>query len=518
MTMLTPSREQYSLRQQNRQQHLLKLNSTSLHSLNLHSLNLHSLRLPGLKLPSLELRLKLHGFNRHSFNLHNAKSHGFKQHILKPHNLEHYVLPPGLRLALLHSSRTPNRYEKRCFNFCRNALAAARFLPFWVLFGVTFSVPTLARDNDSLHLVGALGYGHDDNLLRVPDGAPPFDNRYGDAWISAEGGVVFDQTYSRQRVSGQAKLSKVQFNHFRQLDYDGKDILVNWNWQLGNHLEGLLGGSYNQTLAPYTDFRSDERNLRKQSRLYFDGAWRFHPSWQARTASSRDKFTYDLTSQRVNDRTEDAFELGADYLPPSGSTVGVVLRKVKGNYPNRRQLGTQLVSDDYDQDEVKARVNWIASGSTNISALGGWVRRSQPSLGGTTSGFNGRISATHAPRGPIRYNAALWRDFAPIESIYVNYTLNKGASIGASYDVSAKLTLEAALSAERRAYNARVVQALGANLKDSIRSASLSAAYTPSRNLKLNASLVHQGRSGSPALGTGSFTSNSIVLTASAQF
>lgn len=378
--------------------------------------------------------------------------------------------------------------------------------------------PALAGQNDALHVYGDLGFGHDDNLLRVPEGAAPFDNTYGDSWTSAEAGLLFDHTYSRQHLSGQLKLSRVKFNHFEQLDYDGQDVLANWNWQIGNHLEGLLGASYNQTLAPYTDFRSDERNLRRLRRVFFDGAWRFHSSWQARVATARDKFTYELASQRVNNRTEDAHELGLDYLPSSGSTVGLVLRKVKGSYPNPRLRGAALVSDDYDQDEVKARIHWIASGSTNVQVLAGWARREQPTLGAATSGLNGRISADHKPRGKLTYNAALWREFAPIESIYVNYTLNKGASVGATYDASAKVKLEAAASAERRTYNARLLPLASAGLKDSIRSASLRASYTPTLTVKLSAALVHQSRSGSVTLGTGSFTSNSVTFNASAQF
>lgn len=392
---------------------------------------------------------------------------------------------------------------------------APRLLPLCLL--LCLGAPALAGPVAALQVYGALGYAHDDNLLRVPDGLPPFDNRYGDSWTTAEAGLLFDHTYSRQHLSGQLKLSKVTFGHFRQLDYDGKDAQADWNWEIGNHLEGALGASYNQTLAPYTDFRSDERNLRQQRRAHVDGAWRMHPSWQLRAGAARDKFRYAVASQRFNDRTEDAVEFGGDYLPRSGSTLGLVARKVKGSYPNPRPLGGALVDEGYDQHELKARLHWIASGNTNVSALAGWVRRKQPALGGATRGFNGRLSATHAPRGKLSYNAALWREFAPIESTLVSYTLNKGASIGASYAASAKFKLEAAASAERRAYSPRLALGGGA-LKDAVRSASVRVSYTPLRKFTLSAALQHQARSGAVALGTGSFKSNSIVLNASAQF
>jgi exopolysaccharide biosynthesis operon protein EpsL len=387
-----------------------------------------------------------------------------------------------------------------------------------LLIAALCGAPASAAPSDALHPYAGLGYGYDDNLFRVPEGFPAFDNRLGDSWYQLDAGLLFDHTYSRQRLSGQAKVSKVKFNHFQQLDYDGYDLAGTWNWQLGNHLDGKLGAIYNQSLASYTDLRSDQRNLRRQRSAFFDGGWRLHPSYRLHAGASTDKYSYDLADQRANDRTEDAYEVGADYLPASGSEIGLVLRKVKGKYPNRRPVGQQLVNDDYDQDEFKARVLWIAGGSTTVQALGGWVKRRQRSLGDDTSGFNGRISAAYKRSGALSYNAALWRDFAPIESTILNYTLNKGASVGAAWELSAKATLDASAVYERRAYNARLLNIPGSDLKDSIRSANLRATWKPRQSVQVSATLARQSRSGSVFLGSGNFTSNSIMLNLNAQF
>jgi exopolysaccharide biosynthesis operon protein EpsL len=387
-----------------------------------------------------------------------------------------------------------------------------------LLIAALCGAPASAAPSDAMHAYAGLGYGYDDNLFRVPEGFPAFDNRLGDSWYQLDAGLLFDHTYSRQRFSGHAKLSKVKFNHFQQLDYDGHDLAGTWDWQVGNHFAGKLGATYNQSLASYTDLHSDQRNLRRQRSAFFDGGWRLHPSYRLRAGASKDKYSYDLADQRANDRTEDAYEAGVDYLPASGSEIGLVLRKVKGKYPNRRPVGQQLINDDYDQDEFKARVLWIAGGSTTVQALGGWVKRRQRSLGDDTSGFNGRVSAAYKRSGAISYNAALWRDFAPIESTILNYTLNKGASVGAAWELSAKATLDASAVYERRAYNARFLNIAGSDLKDSIRSANLRATWKPRQSVQASATLARQSRSGSLFVGSGNFTSNSIVLSVNAQF
>jgi exopolysaccharide biosynthesis operon protein EpsL len=381
------------------------------------------------------------------------------------------------------------------------------------------AIPAGAGPNDALHVYAGAGYGHDDNLLRVPENLPAFDNTRADSWWQREGGLIFDKTYSRQRISAIAKLSKYDFSHFKQLNYDGKDLQATWFWQLGNHLDGKLGTSYQQVLAPYTDFYSNQRNLRRTRSKFVDAAWRVHPAWRVRGAFQRDTFAYELLGQRSNNRTEDASELGLDYLARSGSTVGLVARRVKGSYPYSRPVGTVLFNDDFTQNELKARVLWLATGSTSIDALVGHTRRSQPAYGaGKTSGLTGRVKATWQPQGKMTYNATLWRDFAPLESTLVSYTLNKGASAGVQWDATAKIRVNADAVRERRNYNARRAFDGSSNLRDAVRTASLRATWSPRQTVQVAAGFTRQTRSGSPVLGTGSFTSNSVTLSANAQF
>lgn len=388
-----------------------------------------------------------------------------------------------------------------------------------LLLGAAFCYPAAAGPDDGLHAIAGLGYFHDDNLFRLPDGVPGYDGRRSDAARSYLAGLTFDKRYSRQEISARATVSKVKFNHFDQLDYDGKDLQFNWKWHLLSHWDGNLGTTYAQTLAPYTDFRSSERNLRTQRHYHFDGGWRMHPSWRVRGGAARDKFEYELPVQRVNNRSEDTFELGFDYLPKSESTAGLVARKIKGRYQNLRALGGMLQDDSFDQDELKARIFWNAGGSSNVQMLAGYARRKHRSLPERdASGFNGRVTAQYAPRGKMSYTAAAWREFSAVESNVVSDSLNRGASLAARYDATAKLRLDASLSYEKRRYNARIALATPQDLDDSLKSAQLSATWQVRRTISLSTSAAQQVRSGSPFLGLGKFKANTISFNANAQF
>jgi exopolysaccharide biosynthesis operon protein EpsL len=395
-----------------------------------------------------------------------------------------------------------------------------RLRPIVLLVSFAMIPPAWAGPNDALHFVSGIYYGHDDNLLRVPDGNPGFDNTREDAWRTGEVGLLFDKLYGRQHLFLVAKVSRTHFDHFKELDYDGKDMQANWLWQLGDHLQGKVGTTYREVLAPYTDIASSERNLLTARSRYAEVAWRFHSWWRVRAAFQRDEYEYELASQRYNNRTEDASELEFGYLTGSDSTVGLVVRQVKGRYPYARPVGAVAFNDNFTQDELKLHVKWSATGSCTLDALLGYNSRKQPSFGeDRIKGVAGKIEASYQTSGKMSYNAAVWRDFAPLESTEVSYTLNKGASVGAEWNVIASLKVSAGLVAERRNYNTRGDKlAVAGDVRDSIRTARLQATWSPRPALQVVAGVEHQARSGSLVLGTGSFKSNGITLSSSVQF
>lgn len=390
--------------------------------------------------------------------------------------------------------------------------------PVALLTACLLALPAKAAPNDALQLYAGTAYGHDDNLLRVPEGGSALGGMRSDRWWQREGGLLFDQTYSRQRISLVAKLSRYSFDRFRQLDYNGKDLQATWFWQLGNRLQGKAGMLNEQVLASYTDLQGDQRNLRYRRARFVDGAWRFHPSWQARVSLRRDTYDYELFAQRFNNRSEDTTSIELDYLPASGSTAGLVARRIEGRYPYPRGVNPGPVGDGFTQDELGVRVLWLATGSTNVDALVGYTRRDQPAYGSRTGSLTGRITASYQPRGKVTYSAAAWRDFAPLESTDVSYTLNDGASVGARWDATAKIRIDASAAYVRRNYVIRTGSSGLEGSRDAIRARSLSATWSPKPTVQVKVLFAHEARSGLAALRSAAIRSNSVTLSASAQF
>ncbi|WUR14813.1 outer membrane beta-barrel protein [[Empedobacter] haloabium] len=375
-----------------------------------------------------------------------------------------------------------------------------------------------AEISDTIHPFVALGYTYDDNLLRLPDNAGDGVQR-SDRARQAQAGVIVERPIGRQRLSATAKVSRVNFDHYSQLDYNGKDLKADLYWQLGNRLSGLLGGSYVETLTPFSDYNSSERNLRTTRREYVNAAWRFHPSWQVRGGVTRNRNEYELLAQRVNNRQEDLAEVGADYLASSGSKVGLVVRHWKGHYMNPRRINGVALDDDYTQDELKASVNWRFSGVTYIEMLAGYAKRKHAFFTGRdSSGVNGRAAVTWAPLGKVRFNADVWREFAAVESFVVSNSLNKGASVAATWTVTSKMQATASVRRENREFEQLPSVNFRGEASDRSTSAQLGLTYAPTIGTQLGLTAFREKRNGSPLAGTNDYKANGLSINASVQF
>ena len=396
---------------------------------------------------------------------------------------------------------------------------ASTLATLFVSCGVFYSIPAAAAISDTISPFIATSYSYDDNLFRLADNAPSFQGQRSDTSRQVQGGFLFNRPIGRQVFTGQAKWSRIYFDHFNQLDYSGKDYLADLEWHIANHLEGHVGGSYIQTLTPFSDFRTTDRNLRTIRREYVNGGWRFHSSWRVRGGFTRERYAYDSIAQRFSNRNEDALEFGVDYLAASDSRIGVQLRHLTGRYPNRANLVNVGVEQGYDQDEIKANIYWRLSGITQIQLLGGWVRRNNQIFSGRDSnGANGRIVVSWKPLGKVGFTGSLWHEFAAVENSLLSSSLNNGASLAGTWDISAKVQMNGQVRREKRDFSAASGLSLPGDISDTTRTSSLGLTYLPRPNIQLGVNIFQDARSGAPIINTGSYHAKGISVNASAQF
>lgn len=380
-------------------------------------------------------------------------------------------------------------------------------------------IPAAAQISDILHPYVAANYTYDDNMLRLSESASAAYGGLSDHSGALVGGVRFEQTYGRQQVSADISASRVSFDRFSQYDYTGKNGRANWLWRLGNHLDGTAGLTYEQTLTPFSDFRTDQRNLRTQRGAQFEGGWRFHPSWRARVAASRTDYDYELLAQQVLNRETKARLVGLDYVSTTGSSIGLQVRREDGDYDNPVRAGNQRYLQNYTQDEFKLKVFWRLGDVSQLELLAGRAKRKHElALLGEPSATTGRVSFTWSPLATVRVVASARRDFDAFEGIGVNYTLTKGANLDASWAVTSKILVRAQLKHYKRDFgagNGAVV--LPPNLNDSVNGGTLGLTWSPRERIQLGLSVSREQRSSNSAF-SNNYRSNSALVNASIEF
>lgn len=365
---------------------------------------------------------------------------------------------------------------------------------------------------------------HDDNLLRLHDEAAALA-RTGSTQMSdnahlVSGGLRFDKTVSQQRLTADLALSRVDYDHFSALDHTDKNVLGNWNWHLGNHLEGNAGSSYSETLAPIEDFRTPESNLRTQRRQYVDAAWLFHPSWRARAGYSHYDLRYSLAAQQANERTQNATELGLDYLARRKSTIGLRLNQIRSHAVHDEQASA-LTFQSYDQNEFKGLVDWWLTEPTQLQFLGGWVRRTYDNHGERDfSGFNARLTGRWQATSKLGLTVATWRELGSSDDLAASYALNHGLKLAVRWDLAFKLRLDSAVTTERRNYNGVTLLANNAapdvNRSDRFTKYMLGVTWATTEKLQLTSSVFREQLNSN--LANVSYRDNGVQLSARYQF
>lgn len=345
------------------------------------------------------------------------------------------------------------------------------------------------------------GFTADDNILRIRDKMDPLPllgtRNLFDMSHRFTGGLMFEKEISRQRLTANLNWTHTSFEKFNQMDNDLKSLNGNWNWFLGNRLEGNMGASYVQSLAPFL-FQPGIKNIRTEQREFINAIWRFHPSWNLHGDYTRYDLKTDSPSAALKflNRTEDRFEGGIDYVTSVRNTVGIVFRDIIGNFPVLvRAPDGSFTDNSYDQKEVLAKINWAVTAKSNLSGTGGWVERKNASFASRDfSGFNARMVYHWQPTDKVGLSITGWRETAALQMLTASFSLNTGVSVIPSWNITRKVRLEGDFSYQKMKFDrftSLTDEALTLGTHNTLRNAAIKLIYNPYLGLQLSASAYH---------------------------
>ncbi len=346
-----------------------------------------------------------------------------------------------------------------------------------------FGLPAHAKEGDTFRPFVSYSRYYDSNLYRLAESEKTLVTQLSDQYGVLSAGLNVDWQPGRQRITASASKNQVRFSQYSNLDYDGSDYQLKWDWRLGNHWTGQVGATESITQSSLSDQLGLPINNQITRENQFASAdWQFHPRWNVGVGAAAASSTNSTAIQAPLDYEDTSVSATLGYTTPKGSKLRGQFRQVDGEYPNR--LPSSLVDRTYTQSEFNLLGDWNVTGKLTAHAKIGYVKRENDTLSQRDfSGLAGRLSADYSPTGKTQLTWALYREIANSDDLNATYQLNSGTSLGAAWLATSKITLRANAAFENRSFQGDtglVIPGLVQRDEDTL-SGSLSLSYTPVR-------------------------------------
>lgn len=309
-----------------------------------------------------------------------------------------------------------------------------------------------AQLSDQFRPSAAYQLSYDDNVVGLPSDdaalAATGSRERGDTVRAAEFGLVLDKSIGRQRLQAELGIRAVTYDRLTLLDHHDQVLKGAWDWQIGNHLSGVVASSKLRRLTDFDDYHLLVRRMQTERRKQFALAWQLHPRWRLRGEFGDYSVSYEGDPLFSGERLERALQAGADYLTPAGSSLGVTARHVDGEDRSNAATGQA----HFSQDEIDLRAEWRPAGHIRLQLTAGAISRRYVSFGANDfSGGNGRINTEWALSGKTRLHISAWRELGVVDNI-VAYSINRGYSIEPQWDIHSHLQANMLWRVETRDY------------------------------------------------------------------
>jgi len=365
-----------------------------------------------------------------------------------------------------------------------------------LLFGSTASAAVFGK---LVQPFGSYGFTADDNMLRIRDGTDPLPilgtRNLFDISHRFTGGVLLGKDIGRQQFNANLNWTHTRFEKFDQMNNNLKNFSGSWHWFLGNRLEGNMGASYVQSLAPFL-FQPGVKNMRTEQTEFINATWSLHPSWRLNGSYTHYNLNSNSPILRFLNRIEDRFEGGIDFVTSGRNTIGVLFRDTIGDFPVLVLAADGSSTDNsYNQKEALAKINWVVSAKSRLYGTGGWVERTNASFTARNfSGFNARMIYNWQPTDKIGLAVSGWRETAAMQALTASFSLNTGVSVAPYWEITRKIRLEGDFSYQNLKFDRFSIftdSFLPIGTHNTLRNATIKLIYTPYPGLQLMTSAYH---------------------------
>lgn len=292
-----------------------------------------------------------------------------------------------------------------------------------------------------------------------------------------------DLKFSRQNVSLRTSVYQTSFDRHGLQDQNGGSFLADWQWVIGNKLNGDLSYLRSRQLQSQSDLASSQASAQDQKNLNFSANYKVHPSWLLLAGAGNSRTEFSLASQAILNRDENSQNWGVRYVSGLGNQIGVQFRRADGRYIDRP------APNDYAQTEQTIQADWISGGHSRVHAQWGRTRRTENQTVQQTPTWS--LTANWQPSDKTTLTALSQREIASSDTLATTSSIvNRTAGMNATWQLSAKTSLNGAITMRNQDFST-------ISRSDRIQTESLGVNYSPTRSIVLGLSYETEQRDSS---------------------
>jgi hypothetical protein len=342
---------------------------------------------------------------------------------------------------------------------------------------------------------------YDSNLYRLPTDAgsvatlvSPKASR-SDLINSASAGGDGQWVAGRQIVELNLRVDENRFEHNDDLNNTSYYGNVHGYWQVGAHLSGDAGVTYNHALASFDETRELGRDLTDTEREFGNARYQIGPRWAIYGGISDMSVEHSAQQAQYNDFHLKQGDVGFEIDTSADDTYALEYSYSDGGFPPSTLNGAPLASD-YHEDLLRLVMKYVFSDKTEIDAYAGYRKRDFTAT--DTKAFSGdvwRVAVTWQPTEKTQVLFAGWRELKSYASAESDYFVSTGGSISPVWNATEKLKLAFVLSYENQDYIAQSTSVIILGpLNAKIATEQANITYSPRSSWIFNLALNHQKR------------------------
>lgn len=291
----------------------------------------------------------------------------------------------------------------------------------------------MADEFDTLQFSAAVNRTWDNNLFRLSN------NEISDQITTYNAGVKLDKSYSQQRFIVNLNYidNKYQTNEF--LDFNTLNYDAAWQWTLTPALTGTLSTAKTKSLAGFADYRTLAQNIRTNEVDQFRAEYSPHKVWALIAGATKSMSTNSQVFNAIAGSEYNAFDYGARYNFPSGTTITFLGHNRSGQF--KRDINpVSLFDNGFSENEYEMDTVFKATGKSNLSTKIAYLKRDYDNF--TVRNYDawlGFVRYDMLLTGKLRVSAELSRIIGSFETNYSTYAVTDALSINTSYFFSEKL-------------------------------------------------------------------------------